>query len=258
MYILIWYSAEWKILSVWWTIFTHQRIQIYFQRVLYNYAPLIWHEFHFVWLTASHERSPIEGIGYGLRLSDPFTSSENFNFFYIILLIRIVCPINGVLLMDGNFWKGNYRSDEWTFSPINGLESVNGKQFSLCGIPTNLSFAHRDWLRFRIWITYEWRNGLQVGHKWILYRSHMSHRTVTYGSLMVIGWVTDESHVGPTFKHMDLKWTTNLSHMSHALVTLLRITFIIFFFKLTNLWPCHKPATLLMRRKYNFRPIRKK
>ncbi len=30
------------------------------------------------------------------------------------------------------------------FSPINGLESVNGIQFSLCGTPTNLIFAHRD------------------------------------------------------------------------------------------------------------------
>ncbi len=39
----------------------------------YNYAPLIGHDFHFVWFTASHERSPfrslIEGIGDGLRLS---------------------------------------------------------------------------------------------------------------------------------------------------------------------------------------------
>ncbi len=43
---------------------------------LYNYAPLIGHDFHFVRLTASHERSlirsPIEGIECGLRLSDPF------------------------------------------------------------------------------------------------------------------------------------------------------------------------------------------
>ncbi len=30
------------------------------------------------------------------------------------------------------------------FSPINGLESVNRIQFSLCGTPTNLIFAHRD------------------------------------------------------------------------------------------------------------------
>ncbi len=29
------------------------------------------------------------------------------------------------------------------FSPINGLESVKRIQFSLCGIPTNLIFAHR-------------------------------------------------------------------------------------------------------------------
>ncbi len=42
---------------------------------LYNYAPLIEHKFHFVWLTASHERSPIEGIWHGLRLCDPFVGS---------------------------------------------------------------------------------------------------------------------------------------------------------------------------------------
>ncbi len=32
------------------------------------------------------------------------------------------------------------------FSPIKGLESVNGIQFSLCGTPTNLIFAHREFL----------------------------------------------------------------------------------------------------------------
>ncbi len=30
------------------------------------------------------------------------------------------------------------------FSPINGLESFNGIQFSLCGTATNLILAHRD------------------------------------------------------------------------------------------------------------------
>ncbi len=30
------------------------------------------------------------------------------------------------------------------FSSINGLESVNGVQFSLCGILTNLIFAHKE------------------------------------------------------------------------------------------------------------------
>ncbi len=30
------------------------------------------------------------------------------------------------------------------FSPINGLESINGIQFSLYGILTNLIFAHKD------------------------------------------------------------------------------------------------------------------
>ncbi len=30
------------------------------------------------------------------------------------------------------------------FSPINGLESVNGIQFSLCGTPMTFIFAHRE------------------------------------------------------------------------------------------------------------------
>ncbi len=45
----------------------------------FNYTPLIGHDFHFVWFTASHERSPfqslIEGIGDGLRSSDPCVGS---------------------------------------------------------------------------------------------------------------------------------------------------------------------------------------
>ncbi len=65
-------------------------------------------------------------------------------FFYVIPLIGIICPINGVLLTDGIFRKGNYGSDERTFSPINRLEAVKPIQFSLCGIPTNLIFARRD------------------------------------------------------------------------------------------------------------------
>ncbi len=64
------------------------------------------------------------------------TSSENFNFFYVILFSWIICPIEGVLLTDGIFPKGNYVSHERTFL------SVNGIQFSLCGTPTNLIFAH--------------------------------------------------------------------------------------------------------------------
>ncbi len=43
------------------------------------------------------------------------TSSENLNFFYVIPLSGIICPIEGVLLMDGIFQKGTYGSDEWTF-----------------------------------------------------------------------------------------------------------------------------------------------
>ncbi len=77
---------------------------------LYNYTPLIGHEF-------PHEWSPIEKIRHRLRLSAlcGITSSENFNFFYVIPLRRIICPIEGVLLTDGIFQKGTYGSDERTF-----------------------------------------------------------------------------------------------------------------------------------------------
>ncbi len=34
-------------------------------------------------------------------------------------------------------------SKKGTMDPMNGLKSVNGIQFSLCGTPTNLIFAHR-------------------------------------------------------------------------------------------------------------------
>ncbi len=99
----------------------------------YNYAPLIGHEF-------PHERSPIEEIRHRLRLSDPFVGSLRVKiliFFYVILLSGIICPIKGVLLTKGPMDPMNGH-----FSPINGLESVNGIQFSLCGTPTNLIFAH--------------------------------------------------------------------------------------------------------------------
>ncbi len=39
--------------------------------------------------------------------------------------------------------KGSMDPMNGHFSPINGLESVNGIQFSLCGTPTNLIFAYR-------------------------------------------------------------------------------------------------------------------
>ncbi len=39
--------------------------------------------------------------------------------------------------------KGTMDPMNGYFSPINGLESVYGIQFSLCGTPTNLIFAHR-------------------------------------------------------------------------------------------------------------------
>ncbi len=39
--------------------------------------------------------------------------------------------------------KGTINPMNGHFSPINELESVNGIQFSLCGTPANLIFAHR-------------------------------------------------------------------------------------------------------------------
>ncbi len=88
---------------------------------LYNYAPLIEHDFHFLWLTASHERSLILN-----RLTESDTDSVwviplwdhfkwKFHFFFVIPLVRIICSINRVLLRDGIFRKVNYGSDEWTF-----------------------------------------------------------------------------------------------------------------------------------------------
>ncbi len=41
--------------------------------------------------------------------------------------------------------KGTMDPMNGYFSPINGLESINGIQFSLCGTPTNLIFAHREY-----------------------------------------------------------------------------------------------------------------
>ncbi len=40
--------------------------------------------------------------------------------------------------------KGTMNPMNGNFSPINGLESFSGIQFSLCGTPTNFIFAHRD------------------------------------------------------------------------------------------------------------------
>ncbi len=39
--------------------------------------------------------------------------------------------------------KGTMDPMNGHFSPINGLKYINGIQFSLCGTPTNLIFAHR-------------------------------------------------------------------------------------------------------------------
>ncbi len=40
--------------------------------------------------------------------------------------------------------KGTMDPMNGHFSPINGLKSVKQIQFSLCGTPTNLIFAHRE------------------------------------------------------------------------------------------------------------------
>ncbi len=44
--------------------------------------------------------------------------------------------------------KGTMDPMNGHFSFINGLESVNGIQFSLCGTPTNLIFAHKVSIKF--------------------------------------------------------------------------------------------------------------
>ncbi len=46
--------------------------------------------------------------------------------------------------------KGTMDPMNGHFSPINGLGSVNGIQFSLCGTPMNLIFAHRGMFPPRI------------------------------------------------------------------------------------------------------------
>ncbi len=62
------------------------------------------------------------------------------------------------------------------FSPINGLSSVNGTQFSLCGTPTNLIFAHRECrainVRIMSYDKYCTINVVQNWHKRILIPVH--------------------------------------------------------------------------------------
>ncbi len=48
------------------------------------------------------------------------------------------------------FEKGTMDPMNGHFSPINGLKSVNGIQFSLCGTLTNLIFAHREVLQYQL------------------------------------------------------------------------------------------------------------
>ncbi len=54
---------------------------------------------------------------------------------------------------------------------------------------------------------------------------------------MGYSWVIDESY-------MSLRWVTNVSHMSHTLITLSNTIFLIFFFQLINVWPRLYLATL--------------
>ncbi len=51
------------------------------------------------------------------------------------------------------------------FSPINGLESINGIQFSLCGTTTNLIFAHRAATSFS-WFPSPWVTWSSFRHSW--------------------------------------------------------------------------------------------
>ncbi len=95
------------------------------------------------WRGQTYRQTLLYGPKY--RSSDAIPAPEVF---LLIPLMGIICPIKGVLLRDGIFQKGNYGSDEGHFSPINGLESIKLIQFSLCGIPTNLIFAHRVILSF--------------------------------------------------------------------------------------------------------------
>ncbi len=82
---------------------------------------------------------------------------------------------------------------------------------------------------------------LQMDHTWVTFRSTI----VTYGFKMnhTVGclWIVYGSR-------MSHKWVTYESLISHTLVTLLNTTFLIFFSKLINLWSCHNPATLRIRK----------
>ncbi len=165
------YFAKGKILSVWRTIFTKWKYYLFGGQ----YLPTNGFKFTFIgviqlrpinrtWISTRTESD------WGISTQTPFvwslcgiTSSENFNFFLCNSVKRNhICPTEGVLLTDGIFRKGTYGSDKRTFF---SHKSVNGIQFSLCGTPTNLIFAHRviliPWLelvpvplvhQFREWI----------------------------------------------------------------------------------------------------------
>ncbi len=74
----------------------------------------------------------------------------------------------------------------------------------------------------RIWVTGYIKYGLYVSHMWV------KHSYI---------WVSDESRWVTDGSYMGVRWVTNGLHMAA-----ISYTFLIFFSKLTNLWPrrlCH-------------------
>ncbi len=84
----------------------------------------------------------------------------------------------------------------------------------------------------RIWVT-----------EWVIDGSQMNHIWFTGWVTDNYGWVIYGSHI-VTY---GFQWVTNGSHMTRTLVTFSNTTFLIFFSKLTNLWPlsqsCHTSNT---------------
>ncbi len=108
------------------------------------------------------------------------------------------------------------------------------------------------------WVVYESRDGLQIGHRWVSHRSHMSQRWVALGSENKLQmnhitwikycymWVANESQDG---LWIDRIWVSDESRMGHIWVTHW-LHFLIQHFssssKLTNMWPRYSLATLRM------------
>ncbi len=89
------------------------------------------------------------------------------------------------------------------------------------------------WVLDRLQMNYIWATGYTADRSWINYM-RVKHCCI---------WVPD--HVMVTDgSSMVVRWVTNGSHMSLTLVALSNTTFLIFFFKLINLWPCHNLTIL--------------